>query len=397
MTAENDQQQRGADVVGPPPAPPASGAASEPGAATAAGQPVAPAAPAADRLDPRHAVTAVLGLLTVALMAAVSMLPVPYAVVRPGPVRDVLGTHGGAPMIAVEGERTYPTDGRLDLLTVSVDGGPGSPVNLAELVSGVLDPDVSVRPRDELFPPDVTRESIEQESNQEMVTSQEQATAAALHELDVPVPTTLTVAGFSPDAPAEDVLREGDVVVAVGGQQVTDLPQLRDVLQRSEPGDDVVVGVVRDGATVPVTVTTTGSEDGRTLLGVLVDPTYEFPFDVRISIENIGGPSAGMVFALGIIDKLTPGALTGGEHVAGTGTVDSDGTVGPIGGVQQKLVAARDAGAEWFLAPAGNCPEVVGHVPDGLRVVEVETLEQARAAVEAIGAGQGTRDLPTCD
>jgi PDZ domain-containing protein len=105
-----------------------------------------------------------------------------------------------------------------------------------------------------------------------------------------------------------------------------------------------------------------------------------------------------MMFALGIVDKLTPGEMTGGERIAGTGTVDSDGTVGPIGGIQQKLVGAEGAGADWFLAPAGNCDEVVGHVPDGLRVVRVETLAQARDAVEAIGSHDASAvdALPTC-
>jgi PDZ domain-containing protein len=135
---------------------------------------------------------------------------------------------------------------------------------------------------------------------------------------------------------------------------------------------------------------------GQTLLGVLIDPNYRFPIEVDIKIENIGGPSAGMMFSLGVIDKLTPGPMTGGRKIAGTGTIDSSGEVGPIGGIQQKLVGARDAGAEWFLAPADNCREVVGHVPAGLRVVKVSTLHEAHVAVETIGEGKDTSRLPTC-
>jgi PDZ domain-containing protein len=177
---------------------------------------------------------------------------------------------------------------------------------------------------------------------------------------------------------------------------VEDLPQLREVLQRTEAGEPVTVTVRRGSRTTQVQVTTTAAEDGSTLLGVLVDPVYDFPFDVQIQVERIGGPSAGMTFALGIIDKLTPGPLTGGENIAGTGTVDASGAVGPIGGIRQKVAGARDAGADWFLAPAGNCAELVGHVPDGLRVVRVGTLGQARDAVEAIGAGRRTSQLPAC-
>ncbi len=141
---------------------------------------------------------------------------------------------------------------------------------------------------------------------------------------------------------------------------------------------------------------TSRGEEGQTLLGVLIDPKYTFPIQVDIKIENIGGPSAGMMFSLGIIDKLTPGPMTGGKKIAGTGTIDSSGQVGPIGGIQQKLVGARDAGAAWFLAPADNCREVVGQVPEGLRVVKVSTLREARVAVEAIGEGKDTSGLPTC-
>jgi PDZ domain-containing protein len=131
------------------------------------------------------------------------------------------------------------------------------------------------------------------------------------------------------------------------------------------------------------------------LLGVLLDPQVELPVDVDFDIENIGGPSAGTMFALGIVDTLTPGEMTGGKSIAGTGTMDLAGNVGPIGGIRQKLVGASQAGAKWFLAPAGNCDEVVGHVPAGLDVVQVGTLGEARDAVEAIAAGDGG-SLPTC-
>jgi len=128
---------------------------------------------------------------------------------------------------------------------------------------------------------------------------------------------------------------------------------------------------------------------------VLIDPTFDMPVDVTISIDDIGGPSAGTMFALGIIDKLTPEDEADGEVIAGTGTMDVTGAVGPIGGIRQKLAGAERDGADWFLAPAGNCDEVVGHVPDGLRVVRVATLHEARVAMEAIGAGEAG-DLPTC-
>jgi PDZ domain-containing protein len=103
-----------------------------------------------------------------------------------------------------------------------------------------------------------------------------------------------------------------------------------------------------------------------------------------------------MMFALGIVDKLTPGEMTGGEVLAGTGTIDSSGQVGPIGGIRQKLWGADEAGADWFLAPASNCDEVTGHVPDGMRVFAVKTLDEARSVVEAIGDGEDTSAFASC-
>jgi Lon-like protease len=347
-------------------------------------------------LEPRAAAMLVCGVLAVALFAVMSLLPVPFAVMHPGPVRNVLGEHGGEPLIDVEGHRTYPTTGALDLLTVSIEGGPGSKVSLGDVLGGWLDDDDSVRPERELFPPEQTEEEVDRESTQEMVSSQENATAAALLELGIPVPTTLTIVGFSGKGNRDGVLQRSDVITAVGGQAVPDLPELRDVLQQTSPGSPVDVAITRDGAPLAVTVTTKRGSRGQTLLGVLVDPTYHFPFDVNIKIENIGGPSAGMMFSLGIIDKLTPGPMTGGQQIAGTGAIDSAGEVGAIGGIQQKLVGAERAGARWFLAPQENCPEVVGHVPGDLRVVKVATLSQARAAVEAIASGRGTESLPSC-
>jgi PDZ domain-containing protein len=216
-----------------------------------------------------------------------------------------------------------------------------------------------------------------------------------MHELGIPVPTTLTVAGFSPGSDAEEALAEGDVVLAVDGYEVPDLPQLRDRMQQVDPGDPVTVRVERDGAPVEVEVTTTRGPEGETLLGVLIDPRYEFPFDVSIQIEDIGGPSAGMMFALGIVDKLTPGAMTGGVTVAGTGTISAQGEVGPIGGIRQKMWGAREAGAAYFLAPVANCDEVAGHAPDGLRVIAVNTLGEAVEALDSVAAGGGA-GLPGC-
>lgn len=229
-----------------------------------------------------------------------------------------------------------------------------------------------------------------------MTSSQEAATAAALGELSIPVATTLKVSQVDSRSPAASVIKGGDVILGVNGQRADTLEALRSALGQVPAGESVTVRISRGGTEREVTTKTTTGDGGRTVLGVFLDPRFRFPFQVKIQIENIGGPSAGMMFALGIIDVLTPGDLTGGKTIAGTGTIDSDGTVGPIGGIEQKLVGARDAGARWFLAPAGNCSSVVGHVPRGMQVVRVSTLAQARSAVEAIASGTGTGALPRC-
>jgi len=197
------------------------------------------------------------------------------------------------------------------------------------------------------------------------------------------------------DSPAEGSLEPEDQVISVNGVAVESIQALRDALKSGGAGNEATLGVVRDGEEIEVQVTPEAAGEA-VVVGVNVKTEYDFPFDVRIQLDKVGGPSAGMMFALGIIDKLTPGALQGGEDVAGTGTIDPTGAVGPIGGIRQKLYGAEDAGAEWFLAPSANCDEVTGHIPDGLTVFSVETLDDSLAALEAIRTGEGTEGLATC-
>jgi PDZ domain-containing protein len=172
--------------------------------------------------------------------------------------------------------------------------------------------------------------------------------------------------------------------------------QLVDLVQQQDPGDVVTLTVERDGDPLDLELELgENPDDGATVIGVLLQPDYDLPFEVRYDVSGIGGPSAGLMFALGIYDKITEGELTGGERIAGTGTITEDGIVGPIDGIQQKMVGARGTGADWFLAPAANCVDVVGAVPDGLTVVRVAEFEDAVDAVTAIGEGRA-EGLPSC-
>ncbi|GAA3617601.1 PDZ domain-containing protein [Kineosporia mesophila] len=346
--------------------------------------------PRSGLIDPRTAVMLIACLFAVVLSAVVVLLPVKYAILKPGPVLNTLGKVDDKPLISISGHQTYETSGTLDLTTVSVLGGPDRKVTLIQVIDGWLRRSSAVVPQEQVFTPGETQEQSDAENQAEMTSSQESATAAALWALGIDVPTTLTVAGTDPSAPAADALKKDDVILGLNGKTVGDLAELRTRLAVTNPGDDVTVKVRRDGRARTVTTQTVQAEDGDTVLGIYITPDFDFPFDVKIQIEDIGGPSAGTMFALGIIDKLTPGDLTNGKDIAGTGTMDADGTVGPIGGIRQKLVGAREAGAEYFLAPADNCNEVVGHVPDGLQVVKVKTLDQARTDVEKIAAGNAS-------
>ncbi len=332
---------------------------------------------------------------TALVVAAAAVLPVPYVVSAPGPTWDTLGEDDGTPLVAVSGAPTHEPSGRLLLTTVSVSGGPGRTVGLLEMLQGWVDGTRSVRPVESVFGPTQTREEIQERNQASMISSQENATVAALEELGHEVPTVLEVADVVDGTGSVGVVEPGDVVVALDGVDLVSFSDLSAQMDDVTAGDAVTLTVERDGEPVDLTVETTAAEDGRALLGVLIDPEFDFPVDVEIQIEDVGGPSAGMMFALAVIDLLTEEDEVGGETIAGTGTMDLAGAVGPIGGIRQKMAGAARDGATWFLAPAGNCDEVVGHVPDGLTVVRVATLGGARDAVEAIGAGRGD-GLPSC-
>jgi len=351
----------------------------------------------------RRTVTLTISLLVTAVLAAVLLvLPTPYAVRTPGPTENTLGSQElgdgesmrEVPLVEVPDDLANDATGELLLTTVSVFGGPGGDVLVGDVLWGWAAKDRSVQPVELMFPVGITQEQQQEEAQAEMLSSQETATVAALTELGYEVPATLTIAGTSEGTGAAGVAEAGDVVRSLGGEPIETYSELLAALGTVTPGDDVVLGVERDGKPVDLTITTSEG-DGRALLGVLIDAQYDYPIDVQIQIENIGGPSAGMMFALAIIHKLTPEDELDGQVVAGTGTIDVDGRVGEIGGIEQKMAGAVRDGAEWFLAPRGNCDQVVGNIPEGLDVVAVSTLSDARQAVEAIGAGEA-QGLPTC-
>ena len=343
----------------------------------------------------RSVVVAICAFSAVLLGALIALAPARYAILSPGPATNALGSSNGQRLIQVTGHPTYPTSGSLDFTTVRIYGGPGAHVNLFLAVKGWLAAHDDVIPEELEFPKGQTSKQINEQNAQDMTTSQEDAAAAALREMGITVPEVVTVQSRTPGAPAAKVLKDGDIITSIDGTALTSGAQLHSVIEAHKPGDVLTLGLIRDKK--PLTVKAKTTKDGnRTLLGITPGITFKMPFQVRIDTHDVGGPSAGTMFALAVYDTLTPGSLTGGKRIAGTGTIDpSNGAVGVIGGIAQKMVGAKQAGAQWFLAPQSNCSDVVGHVPDGLHVVKIRTLHEARIDVEKIAAGD-TSGLPTC-
>ena len=338
---------------------------------------------------------AISGVLLAALAAV--FVPVPYVILSPGPTLNTLGRGpGGRSLIQITGHPVYPTVGHLNLVTVSFQGGPSASLNVFAALRAWMTPHEAVVPQEELFVPGQTQQQVVQQDTQQMTSSQQTATAAALCVLGIKFQVVDTVQAVAKGLPADGVLRHGDVITAVDGKPVTCKASAASLIRARSPGDLVTLTIARTAGghrVIRQIHLKTADVQGTPVVGVRVAESYVFPFSVRIRVGDIGGPSAGLMFALGIVDKLTPGNLTGGRFVAGTGEISADGTVGAIGGIQQKMAGARQAGATLFLTPAANCADTAGAVPAGMRLVKVSNLAGAVSALHALEAGRG---VPSC-
>jgi len=348
----------------------------------------------------RRTVAALVALVLVVGLGAVAWRkPVPYVTFRPGPTVNVLGDYDDKDIITVSGRTAYQDDGALRLVTV-IPSGPEQKVSLPELVRAWVDPDVAVYPYGAIYRTQDTRQTVREQSSVEMASSQDSAVAAALGALDIPYTTAVKIAQVEEGGPADGKLEAGDVVLDVNGTEITSAEQLTGLIRPLPIGSQVKVSVRRDGREREVTMRTTSSpvDKKASAVRVSIAPGFEFPFDVDLNLdENIGGPSAGLMFALGIYDTLTPGSMTDGKAIAGTGEIDPEGNVGPIGGIQQKLVGAQSDGAELFLVPAANCAEAARgpYDPEKMRLVKVNSLDEAIDDVKAWVKDPDT-ELPRC-
>jgi PDZ domain-containing protein len=332
----------------------------------------------------------------VALAAMIAAIPAPFVSWSPGGAQDTLGSVDGTPIISISGVPSYPTSGRLDLTTVAITRAD-SHVTLPEAVLAYWLPARDALPRDAIYDPSKSAEEVSSEDAELMETAQDDAVVAALRAADQPVTEMPAIASVTVGGPSHNRLRPGDLVVSVDGRPVADYEQVRALINRHAVGDTVDFVVLRDRVRQRVSVTTAASSAAPgAVVGVEVGVGYRYQPRISFDLgQEIGGPSAGLVFALAIYDKLTQGELLGGRHVAGTGGISPAGRVSSIGGVQEKIAAADEAGATAFLVPAANCADVAG-MDTELTLIKVGTMRDAVDALTTLATPGGAERTPRC-
>jgi PDZ domain-containing protein len=337
----------------------------------------------------------VASFVVVAVLALVGgFVKVPYVSIGPGPTYNTLGSVDGQIVIEVNGTKTYKTSGQLRMTTVSINDEVTLFDALGKWVSGRY----ALAPRDEYFAPGQTQEDLERENTKMFQDSQSSAETAALRLLDNPV--KVIAQEITRDAPADKVLQPGDRLWEVNGQPINVQEDVRKALQGTKPGQTVSITFQHENEakkTVDVKLgkaSDFGSDNRQEgFLGLAPADRADVKFETTIHLEDVGGPSAGLIFALAIVDTLTSGEMEDGRTIAGTGAIDVKGNVQPIGGIPFKLIAAHEDGATTFLVPADNCAEAKSNAPDGMDLVKVETLAGAVEALKDLDEG---RTPPHC-
>ncbi len=395
----------------------------QPNAASASVKSTEKAAKRRSRFAPRRVnLRSVSAVATCALLAGAFVLPSSYVKEGPGPLFDVLGTYQEKDVIEVSGAPSYKTFGKMNMTTVSVSGGPYTELSGAEAFYGWLAFDGNrslVVPTDALYP-HVSHEQATAATGAQMADSQTQAKVAAMRQLKMPVTEKVQVLTTVEGSPAASVLKGDDRIVKVGEKQIETLTDVPKAVNASN-GSPIDVTVERDGKQQTFKLTPVRSSDNsRWILGAGLKQSYDLPAHVQYNLDGVGGPSAGLMLALGTVDKLSEGTLladedAGGDpyrsYISGTGTIDANGKVGAIGGIKYKILATGRYGARYFLAPKENCDSIVkmqaedpalfnyyhaGQVKGEMVVVPVSTLDEAVKTVEAIKSGTPDDSLPRC-
>lgn len=324
-----------------------------------------------------------------ALAVGAFLYELPLLAVRPGPAPNA------ATLVAVDAPRTE-SKGSFHLTTVTL-----AEVTTVEAFIGWASPRISVIPRSAVFPEGRSEEEVGKETAAQMSQSQLSASYAALNQIGYKLePDGVRVRSIPRDSPAARELKIGDVIVGVDGKKVRTVEDLRTRLGGRKVGDSVRVALRRGSETMDVSIATAESTDGpkRPVIGIVPEQSFKLPLKVAINAEDIGGPSAGLMFALAIVDLLDPEDLTRGKIIAGTGSIDADGKVGGVGGVRQKVVGAkcirlpksrdRCTSAQVFFLPKSGKAELDAArraAGDQIRLIEVSTLKEALAALSELG------------
>lgn len=343
------------------------------------------------------------GASVMVLVGLLFGIRVDYSVLSPGPTCNTVGDGNTvcastspmgirSPLIAVPAAYDHPSSSHLSLLTVSEqDNRPSA----GSAIFDWLRSGYAVVPREVLHPPGKSTQQVQQQDVADMVMAQDAAVVAAELPLGLALPQVVKV---TPGSPAAAALRPGDLVLSADGTAVHSVHALIDAVAGTDTSTVYELRVRRAGKELTARLHK-ALIGGRAVLGVALRDAAGVPVTITLDPHRIGGPSAGLMFALGVYDRLTPGDLAGTTVVAGTGTIGADGMpgdVGAIGGIQQKLSAAKDdVHATVFLAPRANCADTRGAVPAGLRVVPVDTFGQALSALAAVRAGRAA-SLPRC-
>ena len=335
--------------------------------------------------------------LALLLFITALAIPLPYVIVEPGDPQNTLGKvekGSSKRLIEITGAKTFPTTGKLNLTSIYVSSSEAKIFGI-DVLGAWFDGERSVQPREVFFPSGVSSKEVDQQNSLDMLHSQEHAKVSALQYLGYKIPEQMIISSITKESPNYKILKSGDEIIKLNGIRVTSATSFKKLLAAiSSPktsSDQMQLTILRNGLEKDFKVSTYKAAPKQKVLGLMVESKYQYPFTIKIRLKDVGGPSAGLMFSLGIVEKLRAENLTRGRNISGTGTIDAFGKVGPIGGIEEKLIGAARAGSKLFLAPALNCNDI-RHIPSGLQVVAVETLREAVAALES----KDLESLPAC-
>lgn len=340
----------------------------------------------------RYVTMVLVGLSLIALTSVAVIAPVPYGYMQPGPAFNTLGHIGEEPLFGFGDDvDTYEVGGALLFTTVSVSRKE-TDISLTRAISIALRPHTALVANDVLHPHDITDEESNEIAQFMMEQSQVASEVAGVRAAGYEIEERAFVVDAAEGSPADGLLQENDQLVGFNGSSTVTSQAFVAAVQGVAVGDDVTISVIRDGEELDVTMTTVASDDDPEVprIGVTIRPEFDMPIEIRNNVsengQQIGGPSAGLMFALAIYDHLTPGFLTGGMRIAGTGEITTAGEVLGVGGVRQKMAGAAESGARVFLVPADNCSAANAGTDFDMIVLKIEHLGSAIAALESFAS-----------